>query len=108
MFVVLAHCAHSEGARLIGRVTRISYLLGSRFLIMRMGSIHEGAALLRRRDGFSPFGDDAVALIHGHAGVLREHGGTATPSPRDEIDEMFFAEGCRPSWRVSRHGAAFN
>ena len=68
----------------------------------------EDTALFGRCDGISPFGDDGVALVHGHAGVLGEHNRTTTPSPRDEIDEMFFAEGCGPAWRVSRHGTALN
>ena len=70
--------------------------------------MREDTALFGSRDGFSPFGDDGVALVHGHAGVLREHDGTTAPSPRDEIDEMFFAQGRSSAWRVSRHGAAFN
>lgn len=64
--------------------------------------------LLGRRDGFSPFGDDGVSLIHGHAGVLGEHDGATATSPRDEIDKMFFTERGGPAWRISRHGAAFN
>jgi len=64
--------------------------------------------LLGSRDRFTPFGNNGIAFVHGHAGVFREHSRTTTPSPRDEIDEMLFAEGCGPAWRVRRHGAAFD
>lgn len=64
--------------------------------------------LLGSRDGFSPFGDDGIALIHGHAGVLGEHDGATAAAPRHEIDEMFLAEGRGPARCINRHGAAFN
>lgn len=48
--------------------------------------------LFGSRDGFSPFRDDGISFVHGHAGIFGEHDGATTTTPRDKIDEMFFAK----------------
>jgi hypothetical protein len=64
--------------------------------------------LFRGHDGFSPFGDDGVSLVHGHAGIFGEHDGATTTSPGHKINEVFFAEGRSPAGRVRQIRAAFN
>jgi hypothetical protein len=64
--------------------------------------------LLGSHDRFSPFHDDNVSLVHGHAGIFGEHRGATTTSPGDKINEMFFAEGRGPAGRVNLIRATFN
>ena len=43
-------------------------------------------------DGFGPFANERVALVHGHSGVGREHLRPFAAAPGEEAEEVFFAE----------------
>ena len=44
-------------------------------------------------DGLLPFGGDGVAFFHRHGGILQEHLRAAAAAPREEIQEVVFAQG---------------
>lgn len=44
-------------------------------------------------DGFHPFGGDGIPFFHGHARIGVKHLRPTTAAPREEVEEMIFADG---------------
>ena len=44
-------------------------------------------------NGLLPFGGDCVALFHRHGGIFQKHLRPAAAAPREEIQEVVFAQG---------------
>lgn len=43
-------------------------------------------------DRLGPFGDDGIALLHGHAGIGGEHLRASAAAPGEKTEKMFLAQ----------------